>query len=260
MFNKTNKTMGRYNDNEISDNDIKQIGQLYELRHYSNVMGDDYVASKLRMSTDRFDRLKYSDLNGRVYIDDLFKCSDKSFNDKFNQLIDEEEEKQNNIYLAQLKNDELIEQLHENRTEFLGIGTRKIKIRLNKLSKDNIILKVIRLMMEIEDVNIQAKETYGKYRDRKYKMKVDLIIELIDIYKENSFRFGYHDSDVHKTNYIIFFEIPNTDIQVSWHSDLSSSQMVGVNKYDKVWDGLVNSTMIKLENYLKINYHKDLVY
>ena len=150
MFNKTNKTMGRYNDNEISDNDIKQIGQLYELRHYSNVMGDDYVASKLRMSTDRFDRLKYSDLNGRVYIDDLFKCSDKSFNDKFNQLIDEEEEKQNNIYLAQLKNDELIEQLHENRTEFLGIGTRKIKIRLNKLSKDNIILKVIRLMMEIQ--------------------------------------------------------------------------------------------------------------
>ncbi len=73
-------------------------------------------------------------------------------------------------------------------------------------------------MMEIEDINIQAKEAYGKYRDKKYKMKVDLI------------------------------------------SDLNSSQMIGVNKYDRDWDGLVNSTIIKLEKYLKENYHKELVY
>ncbi len=190
--------MGRYNDNyydnEISDNDIKQIGQLYELRHYSNVMGDDYVASKLHMNIDRFDKLKYSDLNGRTYISDLINCSKASFNDKFNKLLEDEEEKQHNIYLAQLKNDELIDLLHQTRTQFLGIGTRKIKIRLNKLSQNNVILKTIRLMMEIEDVNIQAKEAYGKYRDKKYKMKVDLISELISLYQHNNdgFRFDIY--------------------------------------------------------------------
>ena len=68
-------------------------------------------------------------------------------------------------YDALYKNSLLVEDLEDLRTDALGIGTNKIKRRLNKLAKEDNIAKIIRLMIEIEDVNILAKKYYGKYRN-----------------------------------------------------------------------------------------------
>lgn len=150
---------------------------------------------------------------------------------------------ENITYLEALeKNDELIYDLFENRKTFLGIGTNKTKRRLNKLAKCDPIAHSYRIALEIEDISIQAKKCYGSYRERKYEQKANLILDLIDICKNNNFVCGYQESDNYSCNYVLYFELPHTE-QISWHS---------ITKYDlplynKNWDGKINSTLSKLE-------------
>lgn len=130
----------------------------------------------------------------------------------------------------------------------MGIGTNKIKRRLNKLAKDNKIAEIIRLMIEIEDVNILAKKYYGDYRDKKYNEKQMLLYKLIKIYKNTEYVFGYHDSDVRPAVCILFFELDEDFEQVSWHSTILYNE---VEKYKNEWDGKENSTYPKLLNYIE---------
>lgn len=141
------------------------------------------------------------------------------------------------------KNKNLVKQLEDIRTNALGIGTNKIKRRLNKLSKENGIAKALRKAIEIEDVNIQAKKAYGKYRDKQYNKKSELIIDLIEIFKENNWTYGIHKEPTHLTNVIVFFEIPNTE-QISFHNYMKDIDDLPI--YDKKWDGKENSTYPKL--------------
>ena len=109
--------------------------------------------------------------------------------------------------------------------------------------------------MEIEDVNILAKEAYGKYRDKIYNQKSILIDKLIDLCIDNNFIVGKKESNVRETAHIIFFDLPGCK-QISFHTDLWFKK---VPDYDGEYDGLSNSTLIKLESAIKENY-KEIIY
>ncbi|MDY4528878.1 MAG: hypothetical protein SPE11_13340, partial [Parabacteroides sp.] len=94
--------------------------------------------------------------------------------------------------IAKAKNERLITQLRHGREEMCGIGTRRIKLLLNRLAKaGDEMAGVYRLALELEDVNIQAKDTYGKYRLKKYDLKEKMLRELIKVCKTNGFVYGY---------------------------------------------------------------------
>jgi hypothetical protein len=231
---------------DIDTSDIKNIKHLYELRHLSNIFGYQIVSKHLNVDSNKVLKLIDSDIHGKNFIIDILKSS--NFNEKYNDLRKEDKLIKDKISEANYKNYLLVDNLEKFRTEGLGIGTNKIKRRLNKLSKDNKIAGIIRLVIEIEDVNILAKKYYGEYRDKKYGQKQMLLEKLINIYKESGYVFGYHDSDVKPAVCILFFELDDDFEQVSWHSTVGYNN---IRKYDKDWDGKENSTYPKLLNYIE---------
>ena len=140
----------------------------------------------------------------------------------------------------------MIDQLSAKRDTFCGIGTRKAKIRLNKLAKSNLTALLYRKALEIEDKNIQAK-AWPDYREKYYDEKSDLVDELVNICLDNKIKVGYSSTETDcyvyvEPLYIVYFDMPGCE-QISWHS-------FGKPKcppYDGVWDGLRNSTLPKLE-------------
>jgi hypothetical protein len=147
---------------------------------------------------------------------------------------------------AIIKNERLIQDLEDFRKNMLGLGTNKIKRRLNKLSKNNTIAKAIRLALEIEDKNISAKKYrgYDKYYESKYK----LILELIDLFNQENWIYGKQKSDGIDTDYIIYFEIPGCE-QISWHVNFDDPD--SILDYNKNWDGKINSTLYKIADSIK---------
>ena len=154
------------------------------------------------------------------------------------------------------KNFELVTQLGDIRVNALGIGTNKIKRRLNKLSETNEIAKALRIAIEIEDVNIQAKKAFGKYRDKIYDKKTVLISEIVELFDKNNWVYGIHKDNGFKTNSIMFFEIPNTE-QISFHTTLKNLDSFPI--YEKVWDGKENSTYPKLLDSIEKQF-KEIIY
>jgi hypothetical protein len=157
----------------------------------------------------------------------------------------------NNRDIAIRKNEQLIKQLEDNRKSMLGIGTNKIKRRLNSLAENDIVAKGLRLLLETEDINIIAKKQRHRYKDKSYAKKFVYIHQLIDLFKENGWLYGRHESNVYETNYIIFFELPGTK-QISFHSNLKNPKDIPI--YEKEWDGLVNSTLNKISEKIKNDY------
>jgi hypothetical protein len=143
----------------------------------------------------------------------------------------------------------LIDKLEYQRGQFCGIGTRKIKIRLNKLAKTELNAKLYRLALEIEDKNISAKK-YEKYRDMYYMEKSDKIKELIKLCSDNNIVVGYQEKDDFGLHiYIVYFELPHCE-QISWHT----YDVPHCNEYEKEWDGKENSTLQKLEKAIMAQY------
>ena len=130
------------------------------------------------------------------------------------------------------------------RNNFCGIGTRKTKMRLNKLAKNgDTLAKAYRLALEAEDKNITAKQTYFDYADKVYALKEQNIKELAELCIQESWEFGKQKSDVKDAKYIIYFDLPNCD-QISFHTNLDCSEYPS---YEKEWDGKICSTLQKLE-------------
>ena len=133
------------------------------------------------------------------------------------------------------------------RTEFAGMGTRKAKLRLNKLAKENVLARAIRTALEIEDANLSAKRYFGgdcggfTYAQVNYARKCLGIEALIGIAKSEEWTFGVQPSDVGQTTGIIYFDIPGVG-QVSWH--YSPTEPLPV--YPGAWDGQAGSTLPKL--------------
>ena len=237
---------------DYEDNDdvvIKGIKQLYQLRHACNVFEIDYVCKEGGYITDVVINLIHTYIHGSVNIENILYANKKLAEERIELLVDEQEDINNAKYEAESKNRELIKSLEQYRTQALGIGTRKLKIRLNKINEP--IAKALRLALEIEDVNIRAKDCYGEYRDKTYNIKDKLINDLIEIFKTNGWIYGVHKSDVAITNYVIFFEIPNTE-QISWHNQFDSRLVLP--KYEKVWDNKINSTYGKILESIKLQY------
>ncbi len=146
---------------------------------------------------------------------------------------------------AERKNKELARQLANKRSTFAGIGTNKAKRRLNKLGLTDHIAKAVRLALEIEDKNISAKQTYGEYRSDAYEAKYGFIIELAKLFQEHGMTFGIEETDNFSATHVIYFDIPGCE-QVSWHFSPKKAAKK-FPTYPHKWDGLINSTLLKLE-------------
>jgi hypothetical protein len=141
-----------------------------------------------------------------------------------------------------------INRLIRSRTEFAGMGTRRTKLRLNKLAKHDIYAKALRIALEIEDSNLTAKRYYGgdlggyTYAQVNYFKKASLIQELIQIAAGQGWVYGVHQSNVADTTHIIYFELPGVG-QISWHF----SPRKELPYYKGIWDRDRKSALPKLE-------------
>ena len=141
----------------------------------------------------------------------------------------------------QKRYEEKIKKLKELRKTALWVWTRKIKLRLNKLAKqwDN-IAKLLRLLLELEDINIRAKQTDKYYQDKVYNMKDWHIKEVITFLRQINYDKDYwfkKDTELDDKAMVFYCDLPWTGEQVSWHT--------------------YNGNNIIPEEYLKIEYKKD---
>lgn len=224
---------------------IKHATHLYELRHYCNVFGLDEVSRELHADANRVERLYRSDCHGSVRLKSFLRTSS---DEKFLRLL-EEFEKENRRRIDTIdevieKNEQLVEDLREKRNSFAGIGTNKVKRRLNKIGISHLVARAVRTALEIEDKNISAKNSYGEYKDKIYKKKAQLIIELCKLFKDQGWVYGLHKSTVKDTSHVIYFEIPGCR-QLSWHFTPEKPDDYPV--YMSEWDREQGSTLTKLE-------------
>lgn len=131
------------------------------------------------------------------------------------------------------------------RNNACGIGTRRLKIRLNKLAATDPLALAARIALEIEDANLQAKRYPGKWRDRYYRKKGALIQELITLFKHQEWVFGVHPARFSRG--VIYFEIPGCE-QISYHYDHEGDPLP---VYEKEWDGKEGSTLSKLFRFIQ---------
>ena len=95
---------------------------------------------------------------------------------------------------ALCKNWCLVDEQIDMRESFCGVGTRKIKVFLNqKVKKGDKIAELLRVALELNDVNVSAKRYWGDYKRDYYSKKEDLIRDLNHLYRENGeLDYGYH--------------------------------------------------------------------
>jgi hypothetical protein len=234
------KELNSYSDDII----VKDICFVYELRHACNVLGVKDVASTLCVKSDRIIDICNSDIHGSKSIDTLLRSPQEKFVKTVEQYECENQERQQRIQEVHEKNDNLIYDLQKKRKEFAGIGTNKAKRRLNKLASTSLIAKAVRLSLEVEDKSISAKKSYGEYRERIYKQKNILIMELCELFKEIGWNYGIQKSEVLPTSHVVYFEIPNCE-QISWHFTPENEE--DFSPYRGEWDKKPNSTLDKLE-------------
>lgn len=155
--------------------------------------------------------------------------------------------------------DNLISSLEDSRESFCGLGTRKVKLLLNKLAKaGDSIAKLFRTALELQDVNITAKIYFGEWRDHYYQRKEELIRELVDLCKTTpNVKYGYKNEVGPCTKQIIYFDLPGCG-QISYHCNLTSSQKESIPLYAGQWDGEVDTAMEKLEEAIQFHYGKDI--
>lgn len=157
------------------------------------------------------------------------------------------------------KRSELICQLIKERADMCGIGTRSVKLILNKKIKEgDDIAKLYRIAVEAEDSNIKAKKYFGEYRDKYYNDKMYYITLLIEECKQREdVVFGYHNNEASFPSHIIYFDLPGCE-QISFHCSIPKELRQGIPHYDGVWDRNENSTFPKLERAIADRYGKEL--
>ena len=131
------------------------------------------------------------------------------------------------------------------RRDACGIGTRKLKLRLNKLSKaGDKEAQLVRTLLEVEDKNIVAKDTSYYYRDKVYDQKSALLRSATDLLDELGWRYGYTGKTGKNAMYLVYVFLPG-GAQVSWHMN-DSWVPDEVPPIDCEWDGQEASTLPKL--------------
>lgn len=153
----------------------------------------------------------------------------------------------------------LVHSLEVSRRNFCGVGTRKVKLLLNKLAKagDN-KAKLFRTALELQDANITAKIYFGEWREHYYQRKEELIQELVDICKTiPEVKYGYKNEVGPCTKQIIYFDLPGCG-QLSYHCNLTISQREDIPQYTGIWDGEEDTAMLKLQEAIMLHYGKDI--
>lgn len=240
-----------------------QINALYELRHFTNVYGVEATAERAGLNVENVGKLRTSSFHGSLELAP-FRTD---FVWAWNTACAAEGERDRAIIERERKRQELLDSLSKARESFAGIGTRKAKIRLNKLTKSSVAARAIRLALEIEDKNISAKLAERKYEnlldlvnrwqaayvtdysERIYEHKHKLILELCDLARAEGWTYGIGKSDSRATSHVIYFDLPGC-AQISWH--FSTRQADGdFPEYPGQWDELEGSTLVKLETVTK---------
>ncbi len=140
------------------------------MRYICNKLGVDYFSITNDCDLNRVQKLYNSKLYDATNI--LSALYSKNFEEDFENLV-----KNNSNFLQRydksLTNAEILyEQLKNARKFYCGIGTKKVKLMLNKLSSCSQSALIVRLALEIEDSNIQAKNTKKEIARYKYYEKV----------------------------------------------------------------------------------------
>lgn len=135
----------------------------------------------------------------------------------------------------------LVGQLTEARRNFVGLGTRRAKLQLNRLGKTNPEARALRLALEIEDRSTQAKKYFGEWRDKCYAEKSKLVLDLIRLFEIEGWTYGSRETGSFPGE-VIYFEIPNCE-QISFHCTLIRK----IPRYQGEWDEQRNSTLRKIE-------------
>jgi hypothetical protein len=147
-----------------------------------------------------------------------------------------------------MSNRERVRLLKVLRNTACGIGTRLLKLRLNKLAQTDPLALAARLALEIEDANLSAKRYgYTKWMDRNYDKKQELIRELITMFRHQEWEFGIHAPASRIGRGVIYFEIPGCE-QISWHYDHEGAELP---IYEKEWDCKQGSTLPKLMAFIE---------
>lgn len=147
-------------------------------------------------------------------------------------------------------------QLAQMRYEFCGIGTKRTKLFLNKISQTDPMAKLLRILLEAEDFNVKAKFT-NKVQDLYYYYKRKYIREAIAICKDNNITYGLQPSNVDTTSHIIFFDLPG-DRQISFHNTFSEEEIASIPVYEKEWDRKESSTLPKLQATINSLYQSEM--
>lgn len=216
--------------------DPSQIETVAELRHYINIWG---LNKKLKA---HFPNAPLNEIrenfSGKISITKAIS--------NFESINAEAKKKKAEKRAKEKQQKELIKQIPEARKEYCGLGTRKVKLLLNRLSKTSPLAKAYRLALETEDLNIQAKANLY-YADKIYSKKGRKILELAGLCKQEGYPYGYQDSpNTVWIAHVVYFDLPNCE-QISFHADLDKWYLKDFPKYEGEWDGKINSTLGKLE-------------
>ena len=95
----------------------------------------------------------YDNFTGQINVKDIVKNYAVEL-EKYEKAQEEYEERQ---FKIAVRDETLIWQLANSRKNFCGVGSRKIKLLLNKLAKTDNLAKAYRIALEAEDKNISAK-------------------------------------------------------------------------------------------------------
>lgn len=198
-----------------------------------NRYGAGKVAKQFHVSTDFADALGNSSIPGGIKVVSL----EGSISE-----IEEIEERIEERHCAAFENQCNLE-------EFRKHGSRKLKVRMNRLMDYKEIF-ILKKLLEAEEFNITAKECYYKYVDYHYDKKSERLLEAIEKLKETGWHYWWQKDTDGNASYIFYVELPG-EVQVSWHGmDVSDMKDVPSEKY-RDWDGELASTLPKIVNCIK---------
>lgn len=137
------------------------------------------------------------------------------------------------LYADVKKDREAQERKSEFQQSFHEGNSRRMKIRLNRLS-DIPEAYVLRQLMEAEEFNIKAKDCPYKYKEYNYLKKAECLRNAIVRLPKTGRRYWWQRG-TGVTAYIFFVELPEG--QVSWHG-MEEGNMAGVFFEERdLWDG-----------------------
>ncbi len=161
--------------------------------------------------------------------------------------------------MAENENKQRVQDYIQRKVEFCnGIGLRRVKLFLNKqIKKGDNVAKMYRLALEIECVNLAAKEYLMKYHSDyyNYNRKEGLLRDLLDVCRDHGVNYGVQDSTVPAATHVIYFDLPECE-QISFHTNLHEAESLPF--YQGVWDGLKCSTLRKLETAILTKYKNEM--